>query len=171
MQHCRNGRPVSRGKAIAIAAVVLCIIAAILFLFQDALWGGGMELALLDADTGECHASFPVEEGSTFSVTFLHSVNKSDVCETYCVEGGSIYVESCEYSAFGAGVATQVEPGQTLTHTPDGHMLLSGIHREIPSLSYIVGTIYDHYLDIDGQTINLTELCGKNSTVCFTLVS
>ena len=151
--------------------MVLCIIAAILFLFQDALWGGGMELALLDADTGECYASFPVEEGSTFSVTFLHSVNKSDVCETYCVEGGSIYVESCEYSAFGAGVATQVEPGQTLTHTPAGHMLLSGIHREIPSLSYIVGTIYDHYLDIDGQTINLTELCGKNSTVCFTLVS
>ena len=104
-------------------------------------------------------------------MTFLHSVNKSDVCETYCVEGGSIYVESCEYSAFGASVAAQVEPGQTLTHTPDGHMLLSGIHREIPSLSYIVGTIYDHYLDIDGQTINLTELCGKNSTVCFTLVS
>ena len=53
-----------------------------------------MELALLDADTGECYARFPVEEGSTFSVTFLHSVNKSDVCETYRVEGGKIYVES-----------------------------------------------------------------------------
>ena len=103
------------------------------------------------------------EEGSTFSVTFLHSVNKSDVCETYCVEGGSIYVESCEYSAFGAGVAAQVEPGQTLTHTPDGHMLLSGIHREIPSLSYIVGTIYDHYLDIDGQTINLRSCAAKTA--------
>ena len=62
--------------------MVLCIIAAILFLFQDALWGGGMELALLDADTGECYARFPVEEGSTFSVTFLHSVNKSARSET-----------------------------------------------------------------------------------------
>ena len=62
--------------------MVLCIIAAILFLLRGMPGSGGMELALLDADTGECYARFPVEEGSTFSVTFLHSVNKSDVCET-----------------------------------------------------------------------------------------
>ena len=50
-------------------------------------------------------------------------------------------------------------------------MLITGFHRYIPSLSYIVGTVYDHFLEIDGQQINLTELCGKNSTVRFVLVN
>ena len=148
----------------AIAAMVLCIIAAILFLFKETLFGTPMTLSLVDA-------SYPVDEKSEFSVRFLHSVNKSEVCETYSISEGKIYVESCEYAAFGAGVATQVEQGQTLSYTQDGHMLITGIHRYIPSLSYIVGTVYDHFLEIDGQQINLTELCGKNSTVRFVLVN
>ena len=155
----------------AIAAMVLCIIAAILFLFKETLFGTPMTLSLVDADTGERYASYPVDEKSEFSVRFLHSVNKSEVCETYSISEGKIYVESCEYAAFGAGVATQVEQGQTLSYTQDGHMLITGFHRYIPSLSYIVGTVYDHFLEIDGQQINLTELWGKNSTVRFVLVN
>ncbi|MBQ6000843.1 MAG: DUF1850 domain-containing protein [Clostridia bacterium] len=163
----------SAGKnAMEMAAVVLCAIAAILFLMRSGLFGGA-KLRLIDADTGEQYAAYSVEEGDLFSVSFLHSVNKSLVKETYRIslDENMIFVESCEYSAFGAGVATQVEEGQTLSYTPEGHMLLSGIHQKIPHLSYIVGTVYDHILEIHGQQINLRELCGKNSTVSFVLAN
>ena len=161
----------SAGKiAKATAAVVPCAIAAILFLLHGSL-SGSAKLCLIDSDTGKQAAAYPVEEGELFSVSFIHSVNKSLVKETYRISlsEDAIFVESCEYSAFGAGVATQVEEEQTLSYTPEGHMLLSGIHQKIPHLSYIVGTVYDHILEIHGQQINLRELCGRNSTVSFIL--
>lgn len=46
-------------------------------------------------------------------------------------------------------------------------MIVSGFDREMPWLSYIVGTVSDHVLTIHGEAVSLRELCGKNSKVEF----
>lgn len=46
-------------------------------------------------------------------------------------------------------------------------MIIDGMDTEMKDLIYIVGTVYDHILHVNGEEINLTELCGKNSAVAF----
>ncbi len=126
-------------------------------------------LRLTNGETGQVYAEYEVADGDTFSITFIHSVNKSPVTEGYIIDGDEIYLESCLYSAFGAGVATEVEEGQSLSYTEDGQMLIAGFHRKMNHLSYIVGTVSDHVLQLGTEEISLRQLCGRNSTVQFSI--
>ena len=49
-------------------------------------------------------------------------------------------------------------------------MEISGITRTYDRLYYIVGTVFDYYLTINGEVINLRELCGRNAHVEIFLV-
>ena len=150
---------------LVVAVAALCAAAAVLLLLGEQ---GGMTQSVV-GENGEVVAQLPVEEGSRFSVTFKHSVNQSDVREIYEISDGRIFVEACEYAAFGAGVATEIEEGQTLSYTEDGKMLIEGIHREIPRLCYMVGRKNDHYLEFEGRRLNITDLYGEIGTLTFTL--
>ena len=88
-----------RYKRLAATAAALAA-AAVLYV----VCFSGSVLCLTDAETGKLYAYFPVTDG-TFSISFKHSVNKSDVEEGYRIYKGCIYLEWCLYSAFGAGVA------------------------------------------------------------------
>jgi len=127
-------------------------------------------LTLRNAETGEVYAQYPVSDGDWFSIGFIHSVNKSPLTDYYEVQGDKIYVEKTVYYGFGAGVQTQIEDGQTLEYGEDGSMIVSGFHKEIPDLVYIVGTVSDHILVVnDGEEISLRELCGRHSKVRFSI--
>ena len=156
---------VFNSKAAILAAAAVLAIAALVFymLFVP----GKTAVVLSNADTGKVYACFEAQEGTEFYVSFIHSVNKSEVKEFYTVYNDGIYIEKCLYSGFGAGVATEITDGQELTYTDDGKMLISGIHRRIDKLSYIVGTVSDHIFGINGNEISLRDLCGRNSPVVF----
>ena len=122
------------------AAIITAIIAATLAYTLRS----GDYLVLRNGDTNAEYARFRVKEGDEFSVTFIHSVNN-----------------------FGAGVQTEIEDGQTLTYDENGEMVVSGFDKEMPYLSYIVGTVSDHTLTLHGKEISLRDLCGRNSKVEF----
>lgn len=126
-------------------------------------------LILKNGDTGEVITSFSIKDGDEFSVTFIHSVNNSPVTDVYQIRKSKIYVDRTIYYAFGAGVQTEIEEGQSLEYGQDGSMIVSGFNRLMDRLSYIVGTVSDHTLQIHGQDISLRELCGKNTTVQFVI--
>ncbi|NLE26319.1 MAG: DUF1850 domain-containing protein, partial [Clostridiaceae bacterium] len=65
------------------------------------------------------------------------------------------------------GVQTEIEEGQTLEYGEDGSMIISGFDRPMDDLSYIVGTVSDHILEINGNSVSLRELSGRNTTVRF----
>lgn len=125
------------------------------------------QLVLSDQISGRVFARYDVAEGDTFSVTFRHSVNKSNVTEIYEVCDGAILLVGCDYYDFGAGVAEVLDPGWVLETTDDGVMRITNINMPMNDLTYIVGTVYDHILSIHGEEIILNELCGKNSKVHF----
>lgn len=124
-------------------------------------------LVVSNDETGAVYARYPLRDGEEFSIEFIHSVNKSPVCDYYTVKDGKIYVTRTHYYAFGAGVQTYVEEGQTLSYTEDGGMTVSGFDREIPELRYIVGTVSDHVLTVGEKSVSLRRLCGKNTHVRF----
>lgn len=124
------------------------------------------KLILEDARTGEKYGDFPLRE-NTFSVTFIHSVNKSPVSDIYEVRNGQIYVTGTVYYGFGAGVPTELTQYETLTFGDDGEMIISGMELKIPELIYVVGTVSDHILSVNGEEYSLRDMCGRNSAVKF----
>ena len=145
----------------AVAAIIL-IIAATFFICVPHRY-----LILRDRDTGTQLARFPLGEGEQFSVEFKHSINLSPVIDVFRIQDGDIYVEETIYYHFGAGVQTQLNEGEVLSYGEDGSMIVSNIHQKRNDVQYIVGTLYDHILTVDGQTVNLRQLCGKNTKVRF----
>ncbi len=145
----------------AAATVIVAIIAAAL-LFHPRHY-----LTLRDRDTGELYGRYALGEGERFSIGFTHSINLSPVIDVYQIENGDIYVEETVYYHFGAGVQTQLNEGETLSYGEDGSMVVGNIHQKRNNVGYIVGTVYDHILTVDGQQISLRDLCGRNAAVRF----
>lgn len=123
------------------------------------------ELLIRDQDTGEIYGSFDVEEGDVFSITFIHSVNKSPVTDRLMIRGKHLEAYETIYSSFGAGVQTELREGEELSYDEDGNMVISGFQQSYDSLNLIVGTVSDHILTIHGKEISLRELCGRNASV------
>ena len=125
-------------------------------------------LTLTNEETGKEYARYQMKDGDWFSIGFIHSVNNSPLTDLYEIHDGKIYVEKIIYYGFGAGVQTQVEEGQTLEYGEDGSMIISGLHKELPDLVYIVGTVSDHTLVVNGEEeISLRDLCGRHAKVRF----
>lgn len=154
-------------RKLIISAAALIVAAAVISIF---IVRPSYRLVLSDAGTGERYGTFPVELGDMFSVEFIHSVNKSPVRDYYEIRGGGeIYVVQTDYYGFGAGVQTELNPGETLEYGPDGAMQIKNIDKLLPNLTYVVGTVSDHVLYINGEEISLRDLCGRSSKVCFTV--
>ncbi|MBQ6321374.1 MAG: DUF1850 domain-containing protein [Lachnospiraceae bacterium] len=125
-------------------------------------------LTLEDPETNTVYARYRMRTGDTFSVGFIHSVNKSPVTDYYELRKDGIYVVKTVYYGFGAGVQTYIEEGQVLTYGEDGSMIVTGFERKIDDLIYIVGTVSDHTLVLnEKESISLRDLCGRNAKVRF----
>ena len=157
-------------KRITAAAAIIVIIAVAVLLIPLA----GYYLTLRNRDSGEVYARYRMGEGDRFSVTFTHSVNKYPLTDIYEIEDKTIYVEETVYCSFGAGVQTELNPGETLSEIyvdrEDYHgqaMVIGNIHQDRTNVGYIVGTVYDHVLNVNGEDVSLRDLCGRNSPVRF----
>lgn len=146
------------------AAAACTMVAAVLFFTALPAW----QLVLSNPKTGEVYARFPVEEGSTFAVGFIHSVNKSPVIDCYEIQDGHIRVVSTLYYGFGAGVQSELNPGETLSYTADGGMVISGFsNNDRCGGIRAVSTAQDHWLTIDGKTYDLQDTLGAGTKVRF----
>ena len=152
-------------RAYRTAAVIIIIMAAAAAIFFYLHCGF---LTLTNAKTGEVYARYFVRDGDTFSIGFIHSVNKSPVTDHYELRRDGIYVVKTVYYGFGAGVQTELEDGQKLEYGEDGSMIITGFDRRMDDLIYFVGTVSDHTLVInEKESVSLRDLCGRNSMVRF----
>ena len=157
----------SRHK-IAFRAAVLALVVAVAFLLVGYFASAGHELVLRSGKTGKVFARYPMEEGDTFTITFIHSVNQKPYSDMYRIENETIYAEETRFAEFGAGVETELNEGEILSTGKDGEIVISNIHTPMKHLSYIVGTVSDHILTVGEKEISLRDLCGRNTTVVFT---
>jgi hypothetical protein len=99
-----------------------------------------------------------------FAIEFIHSVNQSPVRETFKLEGRAIRPVSVRFYSFGAGIQSDLEEGQIMERDGDA-MVITGFNRTFAELNYIVGTVSDHLLLVNGETISLRERYGKNAHI------
>ena len=154
---------VSVKKLIWTAAAAFILVAALaLFLHTPSL-------VLKDAETGKTIARFPLSDTDTFSVTFVHSVNQSPITDYYKKgEGNALLLFATKYHAYGAGIP-ESWPEDAHVETSTEGIYVSNLHITLPEVTYIVGTVSDHTLQIGDTTISLRDLCGKNAEVLFKL--
>jgi len=126
----------------------------------------GVLLEIRDAETGKVYGKWPLEENGEFAVEFIHSVNQSPVREFYRVENGIIRLWAVRFFSFGAGMKSDLEGGLSISRDGDA-MVISGYKTTFKDgeLNYIVGTVSDHLLYINNETVSLRDLCGRNAHI------
>jgi hypothetical protein len=121
-------------------------------------------LEIRDAGSGRLYASRPLRGEGEFAIEFIHSVNQSPVRETFAARNGEIEALETRFFSFGAGMQSDLEEGQQLIRDGEA-MVITGLKRRFRELNLIVGTVSDHLLYINGETISLRDLCGKNAHI------
>jgi hypothetical protein len=143
-----------------LAALVLCAAGIMLFMAAER----SRRLEIRDASSGRIYGRWPLENGGEFAVEFVHSVNQTPVRETFKSGGREILLTAVRFSSFGAGMQSDLEEGQTMSRDGDA-LVITGYRRSFRELNYIVGTVSDHLLFINGETISLRDLCGRNAHI------
>ena len=130
-----------------------------------------LTLVMKDRQTGEIYLEEPLEADGTFSVSYTHSVNKSEVEEYYVWQDRQIVLYKCRYNNFGAGVATKLSPGEKLSTDENGFMVIEDMRVPVETLAYRVGTISDHVLHIGEKSWHLKTLAPSLTSVVFEIHS
>jgi hypothetical protein len=144
---------------IAVFFSVLCIAPAVLGMDAQER---NKELVIRDARSGDVVWSAKLSEGETFSIRYIHSVDKLPVHEFYINEDGELILTGIKVIDFGAG----------LDYVGEGDLRMEGkwtyidnLQRKIDSLPLRVGSIADHTLIYRDKEIYL-----RNHFPAFTLV-
>ena len=121
----------------------------------------------------DIYSTFPLKKNDTFSIEFMHSVNRSPVVEYYKFDDNNdIYVYKTIYYNFGAGVPTEITGNERLTYGDDGSIIIDNIDKKIDNLTYYLSNIYDHVLKInDKYPISLWDVCGKNKIITIKIIN
>jgi len=97
------------------------------------------------------------EVGQEFQLSFVHSVNRRPVYDTFRVERDHLVVVKSRYDSFGAGMPEASTAEGTLTVGKDG-WLEWVVNRPTPEVTARVGWVAGHTLTIAGREIRLAEL-------------
>jgi hypothetical protein len=150
------------GLALNLIPAALVLAAAGIVLFMAAERPRYLEIR--DASSGRMYGRWPLEEGGEFAVEFVHSVNQTPVREIFKARGREIPLTAVRFFSLGAGMQSDLEEGQRLSRDGDA-LVISGYDRSFGELNYIVGTVSDHLLLINGETVSLRDLCGRNAHI------
>jgi hypothetical protein len=150
------------------------VIAALLIAGCGAARKDNTLLRIRDAASGSVYARWPIQDGDTFTIEFVHSVHKTPVRETFAAAGGEIRPIASRFSSSGAGMDPDATTGRRVTR--DGEFfVITGFTESYGELRYIVGTVYDHVFSMYNrkkktyETISLRDLCGKNAHITITV--
>lgn len=112
---------------------------------------------------GEVLFSHPVRVGESFSISFIHSVNLSPVEEIFEVRrAGELALTALEFETFGAGMPTELEPGQTMKRLPDGKMRVDGFNRILSEMHILVTS---HTLHLGSHSVPLYSLTSEGQRI------
>ncbi|MCX7786283.1 MAG: DUF1850 domain-containing protein [Spirochaetes bacterium] len=105
------------------------------------------------------------ENGSTFELFYLHSVNKSPVTDLFTVKDGKILLIASRFQSFGAGVAALPEESGGQLRIATGYLEYGGIEREIPELGVFVPREANTLFRYGKETLPLNQLASPGTLV------
>ncbi|KAB1197756.1 MULTISPECIES: DUF1850 domain-containing protein [Haloferax] len=117
----------------------------------------GQVLVVEDAETGEQLLTVPVQEDTTVSIEYNHSVEKTRVLDEYTVRDGELEMTRMEFESYGWGL-----PAYADVHKENGSYVFDppGSWEEV----YVKpGHIAGHKLHVGEETYDLVALSDARS--------
>lgn len=144
-------------KALLISSAFLSIISILLVLH---ILKPEAQLLLVDDSKDEMIQSIELDDGNFFSLTYTHSVEKSEVKEVFEVRGQEIYVMESYTESFGAGLPYE----GTVLESDDGKYAIKDINQKLDHLIVRPSKLYPHYLTYGNEEILISDypFQGKN---------
>lgn len=125
------------------------------------------EFLIIDYKTGEILFCSKVKPGDNFSITYIHSVNKSPVEDQFYINNSyTILIQKSIFKSFGAGVPSNPDEGGKFVFYND-RIEVVDISRKIEKMILFVGVIADHHFLMNGKDIKLNELSSPQRSVQF----
>lgn len=159
----------TKGRKKAVTVVISLVAAVTLIFCLKSFLLPAPQLLMVDTESGEVYFKTPLDNELNFSVSYTHSVNKSDVEEYYRWDDDHWSLYKTRYMGFGAGVATELRKGETLRYDEDGYMIIENMNVPVETLSYRVGIFSDQILHIKEQQWYLKDLAPPFGSVVFRL--
>lgn len=124
---------------------------------------------------GNVLVAFPVHEGESFGIRYIHSVALTPVTDIFTVKEGAIWLERTIYQDFGAGLPHEPQQGQKMTQEY-GKITISGYNRRLSAFALRVGRVANHQLLIFAdspeapvETIPLNSLARPGDVINFSV--
>lgn len=114
-------------------------------------------LVVEDADTGQRLLTVPVHEGSTVTIAYTHSVEKTPVEDVYTVDGVRLDNTLMRFKSYGWGL-----PARENVTARNGWFVFDP-DRSYAELYVKPGRVADHRLQVDGTSYDLVELSNAGS--------
>ncbi|MDR6224381.1 DUF1850 domain-containing protein [Desmospora profundinema] len=134
--------------------------AGALFLFITCvwLWWPLDTLQVTDAETAEVYFRLPAREGETIRLSWIHSVERTPWVEEYEMVDGRFSLREVRVQSFGAGV--DVEASEVINR--EGWVVMRGIDRSDPVLSFWYSPRVRYQLEVDGHSLELEQRVEHN---------
>jgi hypothetical protein len=123
-------------------------------------------LEIVDSREGRIAFCSRVRPGEDFVLSFVHSVNRRPVYDTFRVEGDHLVIVKSRFDAFGAGMPEVSTSEGTLAVAPDGWLEWT-VNRPVPEVTVRVGRVADHTLHLKDREIRLSDLSEPGSALTF----
>jgi hypothetical protein len=102
-----------------------------------------------------------VAPGDTFTLSFVHSVEKSEVTDYFRIDDDyRIILYQTEFSSLNTGLPAVVSEGEVFERTNRGFRL-SNLNRVLPEILLQVSVAYGGSLAMDGKAVSLPALAGN----------
>lgn len=113
-----------------------------------------------DGGSGQVVYMKRVAPGDTFTLSFVHSVEKSAVTDYFRIDDNCrIILYQTEFHSLNTGLPAVVSEGEIFERT-DGGFRLSGLKRVLPEIRLQVSAAYGGTLAMKGEEVSLPALAG-----------
>lgn len=137
-----------KSTAAKLTPLLVLLLAVVFFTLKP---DSGNHVIVRDQESGSVFYEDTLADGSTFDLTWIHSIELEPWRETYRIDDGKIFLTDVYLKSYGAGAPTELEGTTTIE---DGIIHTSHIDREIPQLNWIHSHATQHSLEINGTIIS-----------------
>ncbi|MGA4718655.1 DUF1850 domain-containing protein [Fictibacillus nanhaiensis] len=142
---------------VSIAGLVILIMFSMVPFFNS--------VVIEDGKTARSLAFFDANEGSEFSIEYIHSIHKTPVREIYQVRHEEILQTEMRFQEFGVGMPSGAAEGEVFAQKGENY-ILSNMKRTFPSLDIRIGQIIaNHTLLLNGNKYPFSAFSEKGSWV------
>jgi len=136
---------------LGIGSLLIAAVSAVLFYPQR------LVLEIADANTGRLALCAAMAEGEEFVLSFVHSVNKRPVYDTFRAAKDHLVIVGSRFDAFGAGMPETSTAQGAFRVGQDGWIEWT-INRPMPEVIVRVGRVANHTLRLKGLETRLANL-------------